>query len=57
MLAARLGELHVADRLVERAAPHLLVELGELAGDGDLAQRAARGQQLGEGACTRFGDS
>ena len=48
MLAARLGELHVADGLAERAPPHLLVQLGELAGDGDLAQRPARGQQRGQ---------
>ena len=48
MLAARLAQLDVADRLLERAAPHLLVELGELAGDGDLAQRAARTEQLRE---------
>ncbi len=58
VLTARFGELHVPDGFVERAPPHLLVQLGELAGDGDLAQRAARGRAAAVSvACTRLGDS
>src|SRR5215207_2028292 len=45
VLAARLAELDVADGLLERSPPHLLVELGELAGDGHLAQRSTRAEQ------------
>src|SRR5437016_1228346 len=46
VLTTRLGPLDVGDGLVERAPPHLFVQFRELAGDGHLAQRAARGQQV-----------
>ena len=47
-LARRLAVGRPRRRLEQRAPPHLLVQLGQLAGDGDPAVGPARGHQVGQ---------
>ena len=50
VLAARLDPLDVGDGVVERSPPHLLVQLGQLAGERDPPVAAAGAREVGDRA-------